>query len=167
MSVGEVYSVDADVSRPSRNHERLSSLREVLTVLGAALSSGAEGDLEMTFERHVREMFDLRSVRLREIRTSYQARLVTPTRTADSIVLGVPTCDPRMQAVLEASYDPARPLNDPDVEVLMAIAHLGGYVLEVARGRTLTRRSGRGVAPLIGSTLLMQDLRASACSGSR
>jgi len=159
MSVGEVYSVDADVSRPSRNHERLSSLREVLTVLGAALSSGAEGDLEMTFERHVREMFDLRSVRLREIRTSYQARLVTPTRTADSIVLGVPTSDPRMQAVLEASYDPARPLNDPDVEVLMAIAHLGGYVLEVARGRTLTRRSGRGVAPLIGSTLLMQDLR--------
>jgi transcriptional regulator with PAS, ATPase and Fis domain len=161
MSVGEVYSVDAEVRGPSRNQERLSSLRQVLTVLGAALStSGAEGDLETTFERHVREMFDLRSVRLREIRTSYQARLVTPTRTADSIVLAVPTCDPRTQAVLEASYDPSRPLNDSDVEVLMAVAHLGGYVLEVARGRTLSRsRSGRTLAPLIGSTSLMQQLR--------
>ena len=161
MSVGEVYSVEADVSRPSRSHERLSGLRQVLSVLGAALStSGAEGDLETTFERHVREMFDLRSVRLREVRTTYQARLVTPTRTADSIVLGVPTGDPRMQAVLEASYDPNRPLNDPDVEVLIAVAHLGGYVLEVARGRMLSRsRSGRTLAPLIGSTLSMQELR--------
>jgi transcriptional regulator with PAS, ATPase and Fis domain len=130
-------------------------------VLGAALGTGgAEGDLETTFERHVREMFDLRSVRLREVRTSYQARLVTPTRTMDSIVLAVPTCDPRMQAVLEASYDPNRPLNDPDIEVLMAIAHLGGYVLEVARGRTWSRnRSGRALAPLIGSTPLMHELR--------
>jgi transcriptional regulator with PAS, ATPase and Fis domain len=103
----------------------------------------------------------LRTVRLREVRTRYQARLVTPTRTADSIVLGVPTSDPRVQAVLEASYDPMQPLNDPDVEVLTAIAQLGGYVLEVARGRSTGRgRAPRGLAPLIGTTAIMQELRA-------
>ena len=142
--------------------ERLSSLRQVLVALGTALSaSTGEGDLEVAFERQVRQLLDLRTVRLREVRTRFQARLVTPTRTGDSIVLGVPTADPSVQAVLEASYNPEQPLNDPDVDVLMAVAQLGGYVLEVARGRSLGRaRSGRVLAPLIGSTPAMQELRA-------
>jgi transcriptional regulator with PAS, ATPase and Fis domain len=141
--------------------ERLSSLRQVLVALGTALSaSTGEGDLEVAFERQVRQLLDLRTVRLREVRTRFQARLVTPTRTGDSIVLGVPTADPSVQAVLEASYNPEQPLNDPDVDVLMAVAQLGGYVLEVARGRSLGRaRSGRVLAPLIGSTPAMQELR--------
>jgi len=142
--------------------ERLASLRQELVALGTALSASAgEGDLEVAFERQVRQLLDLRTVRLREVRTRFQARLVTPTRTGDSIVLGVPTADPTVQAVLEASYDPEQPLNDPDVDVLMAVAQLGGYVLEVARSRSLTRgRSGRTLAPLIGSTPAMQELRA-------
>jgi transcriptional regulator with PAS, ATPase and Fis domain len=163
MSVGEVYSVDAEAGgRSTRSQERLSSLRQVLVALGAALTASTlEGDLETVFERQVRQLLDLRMVRLREVRTRYQARLVTPTRTGDSIVLGVPTSDPRVQAVLEASYDPTQPLNDPDVEVLTAVAQLGGYVLEVARGRLMARGgSVRGLAPLIGSTPIMQELRA-------
>ena len=163
MSVGEVYSVDAEAGgRSTRSQERLSSLRQVLVALGAALTtSTVEGDLETVFERQVRQLLDLRMVRLREVRTRYQARLVTPTRTGDSIVLGVPTSDPRVQAVLEASYDPTQPLNDPDVDVLTAVAQLGGYVLEVARGRSMARGgSVRGLAPLIGSTPIMQELRA-------
>src|SRR5262245_2297267 len=142
--------------------ERLSSLRQVLVALGTALSaSTGEGDLEVAFERQVRQLLDLRTVRLREVRTRFQARLVTPTRTGDSIVLGVPTADPSVQAVLEASYDPLQPLNDPDVDVLMAVAQLGGYVLEVARSRSLARgRTARALAPLIGSTSVMQELRA-------
>jgi transcriptional regulator with PAS, ATPase and Fis domain len=163
MSVGEVYSVDAEAGGQSmRSQERLSSLRQVLMALGAALTTTTvEGDLETVFERQVRQLLDLRMVRLREVRTRYQARLVTPTRTGDSIVLGVPTSDPRVQAVLEASYDPTQPLNDPDVDVLTAVAQLGGYVLEVARGRSMARGgSVRGLAPLIGSTPIMQELRA-------
>src|SRR5262245_47278404 len=163
MSVGEVYSANGEgIGRPPRSHERLSSLRQVLVALGAALTaSTGQGDLETVFERQVRQLLDLRTVRLREVRTRYQARLVTPTRTDDSIVLGVPTSDPHVQAVLEASYDPNQPLNDPDVEVLVAVAQLGGYVLEVARGRAFARtRSGRAVAPLIGSTMVMQELRS-------
>jgi len=162
MSVGEVYTAEGATGRSLRNQERLSSLRQVLVALGSALTtSSSEGDLENVFERHVRQLLDLRTVRLREVRTRYQARLVTPTRTADSIVLGVPTSDPRVQAVLEASYDPMQPLNDPDMEVLTAIAQLGGYVLEVARGRSTARgRAPRGLAPLIGLTPVMQELRA-------
>src|SRR5262245_48477324 len=163
MSVGEVYSAEAGAGGGSaRNQDRISSLRQVLVALGTALTnSTSEGDLESVFERQVRQLLDLRVVRLREVRTRYQARLVTPTRTVDSIVLGVPTSDPRVQAVLEASYDPTQPLHDPDVDVLMAMAQLGGYVLEVARGRTTTRGgSVRGLAPLIGSTPVMQELRA-------
>jgi len=163
MSVGEVYSAETGAGGSSaRNQERISSLRQVLVALGAALtSSTSDGDLETVFERQVRQLLDLRMVRLREVRTRYQARLVTPTRTADSIVLGVPTSDPRVQAVLEASYDPMHPLNEPDVDVLTAVAQLGGYVLEVARGRSMARGGTvRGLAPLIGSTPVMHDLRA-------
>lgn len=163
MAVGEVYAAKrGEGGRLPRSDEHLASLRHVMVALGAALSAnGDEGDLEVAFERQVRQMLDLRTVRLREIRTRYQARLVTPTRTGDSIVLGVPTADPAIQAVLEASYDPNQPLNDREVDVLTAVAQLGGYVLEVARGRSSSRgRSTRTLAPLIGSTPLMQELRA-------
>jgi transcriptional regulator with PAS, ATPase and Fis domain len=141
---------------------RLRHVRQVLLALGAALvPDGTERDLETTFERQVGQLLDLRAVRLREVRARYQARLVTPTRTADSIVLGVPTSDPRVQAVLEASCDPARPLDAPDMELLTALAQLGGLVLEVARGRAASRgRPTLAIAPLVGSTRVMQELRA-------
>jgi Sigma-54 interaction domain len=163
MSVGEVYSAEGDGTRRSaRNHERLTSLRQALVALGTALEANpCDGELERTFERQVRQLFDLRAVRLREVRTRFQARLVTPTRTSNSIVLGVPSTDPQIQAVLEASYDPGQPLSEPDVDVLTAIAQVGGYLLEVARGRAVARhRSGRSLAPLIGTTPVMQELRA-------
>lgn len=162
MSVSEVYSDGDKTSRVARNHERLTSLRQALLALGTALTAcPSDGDLETAFERQVRQLLDLRAVRLREVKTRFQARLVTPTRTGDSIVLGVPTSDPQIQAVLEASYDPNQPLSEPDVDVLMAIAQVGGYVLEVARSRSMARhRSGRSLAPLIGATPIMEDLRA-------
>jgi two-component system nitrogen regulation response regulator NtrX len=85
--------------------------------------------------------------------------VVTPTRTADSIVLGVPTGDPRVQAVLEASYRPDRPIDEPDYSVLVALAHVGGLVLEIGRGRTSAPGSNVGAGPLIGSTAAMHALR--------
>jgi DNA-binding NtrC family response regulator len=139
----------------------IASLRQVLEALGAALvRNTTDHELEATFEQEVRQILDLRAVRLREVRARYQARLVTPTRTADSIVLGVPTADPRVQAVLEASCDPARPIEDPDFDALVTLAHVGGLVLEVARGRALVAsKPVHGAGPLIGSTLVMQVLR--------
>jgi len=140
---------------------QLRRFRQLLVAVGNALGNQpTDADLESTFEQHVRQMLGLRSVRLREVRARYQARLVTPTRTSDSIVLGVPGSDPRVQAVLEASCDPGRRFDEHDLDVLTAVAQLGGLVLEIARGRAPSRsRPIVSVAPLVGSTSVMQSLR--------
>jgi transcriptional regulator with PAS, ATPase and Fis domain len=75
-------------------------------------------------------------------------------------VLGVPTADARVQAVLEASFDRGRLLNDQDVELLTAAAQLGGLVLEVARMRAMPHaRSADPARPLVGTSAVMQALR--------
>ena len=161
--MSETYSmVPASPTSGVRVGVNAPSMRQVLEALGAALvRNSGQNDLEVTFEQEVRQLLDLRAVRLREVRTRYQARLVTPTRTADSIVLGVPTADPRVQAVIEASCGPNRQLDEPDFDVLVTVAHLGGLVLEVARARTLSSGAApAGVGPLVGSTAVMHDLRA-------
>ena len=85
---------------------------------------------------------------------------VTPTRTNDSIVLGVPGSDARVQAVLEASCDSGRRFDEHDLEVLTAVAQIGGLVMEISRCRAPARaRSPVSVAPLIGSTSVMHALR--------
>ena len=160
--MNEMYAIRQESSGAGpRTDGNVASLRQVLEALGTALASNVpHDDLGTTFEQHVRQVLDLRAVRLREVRARYQARLVTPTRTADSIVLGVPTADPRVQAVLEASCQPDRPLQDPDYDVLVALAHVGGLVLEIGRGRTVATSTALGAGPLIGSTDVMQALRA-------
>ena len=153
--------VDEPERAASSADARLHGVRELLVALGNALANRfPEDDLEAQFEQHVRQMFGLRSVRLREVRARYQARLVTPTRTNDSIVLGVPGSDARVQAVLEASCDSGRRFDEHDLEVLTAIAQIGGLVMEISRCRAPARaRSPVSVAPLIGSTSVMHALR--------
>ena len=138
-----------------------SGVGAVLAALAAALADpAAAGTLQSVFEHTVRHLLGTASLRLREIPARYQARLVTPTRTADSVVLGVPAGDPRVQAVLEASFEPGRPPTDADVGLMTAMAHLGGLVLEASRGRLVpsVNRSD-GAAPLVGSSLVMQRVR--------
>src|SRR5215467_5526131 len=102
------------------------ALRQVLTALSAGLASEAgPQELPGIFERALQRALAVRAIRLREIQPRYNARLVTPTRTPDSIVLGVPSGDPRIQAVLEASSGPERALDDLDHELLTTAAHLG------------------------------------------
>jgi DNA-binding NtrC family response regulator len=135
-------------------------LTQVLSALAASLSNkAAQSDLPGIFERELQRAMSVRAIRLREIPPRYHARLVTPTRTPDSIVLGVPTGDPRMQAVLEASGGPDRHLDDRDHRLLCAAAELGGLVLEAARGRPHVRPASPPAAPLVGSTPVMQSLR--------
>jgi len=143
-----------------RAEENVARLRQVLETLGAALvNNAAHDELRAAFEEQVRHALNLRTVRLREVRARHHARLVTPTRTYDSIVLGVPTADPRTQAVLEASCQPDRPIGDPDDELLVALAHVGGLILEIGRGRAQASFT-IGACPLIGSTPVMAALRA-------
>jgi transcriptional regulator with PAS, ATPase and Fis domain len=138
-----------------------AALHQIVALLGNALTQAAsDQDLVVVFEREVQRLLRMRSVRLREIPARYQVRLVTPTRTADSVVLAVPNSDPRVQVVLEAACDPNRDLDDRDYLILSSIAQLGGLVLEAARGRSASRsRPADDAAPLIGSTTAMQDLR--------
>src|SRR5262245_30609445 len=137
-----------------------ADLRRILMALGAGLRHGAERDLSSIFEHELRQLLAIRGVRLREVPARHQARLVTPTRTAGSIVLDVPTSDPRMQAVLEASTDPARTLNETDLTLLDAAAQLGGLVLEAGRVKPPASNQLRdGAAPLIGSSPGMEVLR--------
>ena len=108
-----------------------AALHQIVALLGNALTQAAsDQDLVVVFEREVQRLLRMRAVRLREIPARYQVRLVTPTRTADSVVLAVPNSDVRVQAVLEAACDPNRDLDDRDYLILSSIAHLGGLVLE-------------------------------------
>ena len=137
-------------------------LRTVVAALSAGLVDPTpEGGLSGIFERQLQQILSIRGVRLREVPTRYQARLVTPTRTSESIVLGVPTADPQVQAVLEATFERNRHLDEHDVELLTVAAQLGGLVLEASRGRTVfrTHRVPGAASPLIGSTAAMQLLR--------
>src|SRR5690349_15961984 len=137
-----------------------ADLRRILTALGAGLRSGAERDLSAIFEHELRQLLAIRGVRLREVPARYQARLVTPMRSAGAVVLDVPTSDPRVQAVLEASTDPTRTLNDGDLDLLDAAAQLGGLVLEASRLKPPSAHQLRdGAAPLIGSSPGMEALR--------
>jgi transcriptional regulator with PAS, ATPase and Fis domain len=137
-----------------------TGMRQILTALAAALGRpGAERNLAAVFEQQVQETLAMRTVRLREVPARYHARLVTPTRTSDSIVLGVPTADPRIQAVFEASCPPGRSLSESDYETLASVACIGGLVLEAARAQAVSTRVTDGAAPLIGSTPAMQALR--------
>jgi len=137
------------------------AIAQVLRALGDALvGDPVERDLQAVFEREVKRVADVRVVRLREIPSRYHARLVTPTRTSQSIVLGVPSADPRVQAILEAAFDPASPPGDRQLDVLAAASQLGGVVLESCRARVSSvARPIDGVAPLIGSSSVMQMLR--------
>jgi DNA-binding NtrC family response regulator len=135
-------------------------LRQMLAALGEGLRKTTDRDLSSIFEQELRQLLSARAVRLRELPARYQARLVTPTRTAGSVVLDVPTSDPRVQAVLEASTDPARALNSGDFDLLDAAALLGGLVLEASRARVPSpHRLKDGAAPLIGSSPGMEALR--------
>jgi transcriptional regulator with PAS, ATPase and Fis domain len=138
-----------------------ADLKEILVALGAGLGQASvDGGLPGIFEQHVRRLLSMRSVRLREIPSRYNARLVTPTRTSESIVIGVPTAETRAQAILEASFEPGRTLDERDFELLNTAAHLGGLVLEAARMRGGAASASDGAAPLIGSTSAIQVLRS-------
>lgn len=145
---------------PSAPAERDATLRHVIAALGAGLVlEAASRDLPGIFEQQVQRVLSLRSVRLREIGPRYQARLVTPTRTTESVVLGVPTTEARGQAVLEAACESGRALDEADVDALTALAQLAGLVLEIARMRSAPAVRSEGAGPLVGSSALMQGLR--------
>jgi transcriptional regulator with PAS, ATPase and Fis domain len=140
--------------------QRATDLQQMIAAVSAALvQPHGEGSLPAVFEQQLQQLLSVRAVRLREIPARYQARLVTPTRTPESIVLGVPTGDPGVQAVLEASFDRGRMLDDRDFNFLTAAAQLGGLVLEAARTRQAPQGPAACASPLVGNSQVMVSLR--------
>ena len=140
---------------------KATELRHVVAAVSAALAHPpADDNIAAIFERQVQQLLSMRAVRLREIPSRYQARLVTPTRTAESIVVGVPTSDPSVQAVLEAKFDRGRRLDERDFELLTAAAQLGGLVLQAARTRSVSPPHPAGaISQLVGSSPVMAALK--------
>ena len=140
---------------------KATELRHVVAAVSAALAHPpADDNIAAIFERQVQQLLSMRAVRLREIPSRYQARLVTPTRTAESIVVGVPTSDPSVQAVLEAKFDRGRRLDERDFELLTAAAQLGGLVLQAARTRSVSAPHPAGaISQLVGSSPVMAALK--------
>src|SRR5262249_24506713 len=138
----------------------------------AALTSGLDPQYESsalrgTFERLLRRIVPVRTIRLRDLANRWSAHEVSAG--VESIVLELPGTDPAARRVLEATFDPGCPLGEWDFQMLGHAAHLGALVLEVertraqlARARLLTgvRQKRDGAAPLIGSTPVMQALRS-------
>jgi transcriptional regulator with PAS, ATPase and Fis domain len=145
-----------------RRRDRRADLRQVLGALAVRLLERPdERTLQSVFERELTHILPARSVRLREIPTRFQARLVTPTRTAQSVVLDVPTRDSSRQIVLEATLAPGSRLDEWNRDLLVAAANLGGLVMELDLRRPPTPVAPRdeGSPMLIGSTAPMCHLR--------
>ncbi len=140
---------------------KATELRHVVAAVSAALAHPpADDNIAAIFERQVQQLLSMRAVRLREIPSRYQARLVTPTRTAESIIVGVPMSDPSVQAVLEAKFERGRRLDERDFELLTAAAQLGGLVLQAARTRPVAPPHPAGaISQLIGSSPVMAALK--------
>jgi DNA-binding NtrC family response regulator len=145
-----------------RRGDRRTDLRHVIGALAAGLGERQEErTLQSVFEQELSRVLPARSVRLREVPTRFHARLVTPTRTAQSVVLDVPTPDPSRQCVLEAMLAPGGTLDEWNTELLVAAANLGALVIEADVRRRLGRLAPalESAAPLVGSTLAMCRLR--------
>jgi transcriptional regulator with PAS, ATPase and Fis domain len=148
-----------------RRGERRADLRQILNALAVGLLERFdERTMQSVFERELTQVLTARSVRLREIPTRFQARLVTPTCTAHSVVLDVPTPDPARQIVLEATMAPGRRLDEWNRDLLVAAANLGGLVMELDLRRPPTPVAPRadGTVLLVGSTPAMCQLRERA-----
>src|SRR5262245_27680184 len=155
--------------RTSRRRDRRRSLADLL----AALTRSLDRNLDMSFirgefEDAVRRIVPVRTIHLRDTGSRWAGRIDDPG-AVESIVLDVRGADPTMGGQLEATFDPGCCLGEWDFQTLGTAAHLGALVLEIERLRVQLARAGLlqparvrrdAAAPLIGSTPVMNDLRA-------
>jgi transcriptional regulator with PAS, ATPase and Fis domain len=123
------------------------------------------------FEDLVRRLVPVRTVQLREANSRWSGRTESGGSGGglESVVLDVPSADPAVRHVLEASFDPGNPVGEWEFQMLGYLARLAAFVLEIERCRLQLIRHGlldttrhkREKAPLlVGSTAPMQALRA-------
>ena len=154
---------------PPRRRDGRRGFAELLAVIARSLDR--RGDIPFirgAFEEALRRIVPVRSVHLREAAPRWAAPQ-DPGQESEMIALEVPGGDPSAPGVLEATFDPSCRLGEWDFQILSMAAHVGALVMEIERGRTQILRAGLaagvrtkrdGVAPLIGSTPAMEQLRS-------
>jgi two-component system, NtrC family, response regulator len=155
--------------RKPRRRDRRRSLADLL----GALARSLDRDLDMSFirgefEDALRRIVPVRTIQLRDTSSRWAGR-IEGSGAIESIVLDVPCADPTMGGQLEAAFDPGCCLGEWDFQMLGTAAHVGALVLEIERLRLQLTRAGllqtvrvrrNAAAPLIGSTPVMDELRA-------
>ncbi len=161
------FSKDMPTHIP-RQRDRREAWSDLLAALARSLDRRLDVSLMRgAFETALSRVVPVRGVQLREIGSRWGTRVATAV--SESVVLEVPGADPSSAGLLEVSFDPGCRLGDWDFQVLGTAANLGALVLEIERSRLQLARAGLlnpnrlvrdGAAPLIGSTEVMQRLRA-------
>jgi len=151
-----------------RQRERRQAFLDFLGTLSRALDRRHDISLiRGTFEEMLRRVVPARTIQLRDAGGRWLSR-GDAIVGSESVALEVPG-DGVSQGVLEATFDPGCRMGEWDFQMLGAAAHVGALVLEVERLRVQMARHGLfpvvrpprdGAAPLIGTTPLMQTLRA-------
>ncbi len=153
----------------SRARDRRAGISDVILSLSRALVDPADPSLARgAFEAALRRVLPVQSVQLRDGLTRWSLRNEVPT-SPESIALDVPGLGEGGSGVLEASFQPGSSLGEWDFQLLQAAAHLASLLLEIERCRIQLGRMHApgskpkrdGAAPLIGTTTVMQTLRAS------
>src|SRR5436309_6364941 len=152
-----------------RQRDRRRAFGELLAALTRALDRRLDISLiRGEFEDTLRRLVPVRSVQLRDTGSRWAGRM-EDSGAIESIALDVPAADPSFPGLLEATFDPGCRLGEWDFQLLTQAAHVAALVLEIERLRIQLARAGLwqgarprrdGAAPLIGSTLVMQNLRA-------
>ena len=156
------------VDRTPRQLDRRRAFGDLLAALTRSLDRRCDISLMRgAFEETLRRVLPVRRVQLREAGSRWIARLEAGV-SPESVALEVPSADPGVPGMLEATFDPGCRLGEWDFQILSLAAQLGALVLEIERSRLQLARAGMwsaqrlrrdGAAPLIGSTLVMQALR--------
>jgi len=151
-----------------RRPERRAGINALLASLAQGLrDEHAAAALRGRFEGELRQLVPVRSVRLRETAPPFAPGLGRLRTSADSVCLDIAVSGEGQRALLEATADPARALDQWDLQTLGAAAHVASLVLEIERGASQRAESGGayrcgradGAAPLIGSSEAMRALR--------
>jgi DNA-binding NtrC family response regulator len=173
-----------------RQRDRRSALNELLAALTRSLDRQLDTSLMRgEFEDTLRRIVPVRSIQLRDTGSRWAVRLdeaggmgagiearvdssgSSPVGASpiESLVLDVPGADPALGGQLEAAFEPACSLGEWDFQLLGGAAHVAALVLEIERLRAQLARAGLlqtvrlrrdAAAPLVGSTMVMEELRA-------
>jgi DNA-binding NtrC family response regulator len=152
----------------SRRRDRRRGLGDLLITLSRSIGERADILLMRgAFEEMLRRLVPVRSVQIRDSNSRWIGAGGGPVEAVESIALDVPGAG--AGRILEATFEPGASLGEWDFQLLGQAAHIGGLVLEIERCRLQLARAGLlpaprpkrdGAAPLIGSTMAMQTLRA-------